>query len=198
LDKLKIKIMKNLNSTIQKVAMPKPSPVTLVSRKLIYSLCAVLLLLTCSLSTKAQCGSGTGQTDTRCLPDTLGFTGTYKTYFEESACTSCSPLTNTYGDAIHSGSDKYIKLVVADYGYVTIYGGTSDFDSVFELFDSSWSSMTSADDGHGSSGSVVWWLPLQPQIQFYASPGTYYLIVDGTDKYGEAKSGTVNISYSIQ
>lgn len=190
--------MKNLNRTIQKATMPTQSPVTLVNRKFLYSICAALLLLTCSLSTKAQCGSGTSRTDYRCLDYVLGFTGSSLTYFEESACTSCSPLTNTEGDAIHSGSDKYIKIEVADDGYVTIYGGTSDFDSVFYLYDSSWNLITSADDGTGSSGSVVWWLPLQPQIQFYAYAGTYYLRVDGTDKYGEAKSGTVGISYSIQ
>ena len=193
--------MKNLNRTIERASMPKLNAVTPVNRKFIYSLCAALLLLTGTLSTKAQCGSGTNRTtDYHCLPYTLGFSGSNSAYFQDSACTSCSPLTNTAGDAIHSGSDEWIRIDIADAGYLSIIGGTSDFDSVFYLYDDSENLITSADDGYGASGQTHWWEPLQPGITYIsvAANSTYYLRVDGTDKYGEAKSGTVGISYWLQ
>jgi hypothetical protein len=44
--------MKNLNIIVKKATMP--NPVTSVNRKFLYSFCAVLLLLTCSLLTSAK------------------------------------------------------------------------------------------------------------------------------------------------
>jgi hypothetical protein len=187
--------MKNLNRTTEKAIMPKLSPFTTVNRKFLYSLCAVLFLLTCSLSTKAQDYIGT-KTD----PDTLTFGYDYTKYQnhkQTSACTSCSPLINDYGDAIHSGTDKWIKITLKNDGYLTIHGGTSDFDSVFYLLGSDESSLlTSGDDGDGS-GDNNGHNFLQPVMQYYASAGTYYLVVDGTDKYGWATSGDVEITITL-
>ncbi|MES2377542.1 MAG: hypothetical protein V4553_13240 [Bacteroidota bacterium] len=180
--------MKNLNRTIQKAIMPKPIPATSVNRKFIYSLCAALFLLTCSLSTKAQDGT---QSD----PDTLTFGHNYTTYQNHkntSACTSCSPVINDYGDAIHSGPNRWIKITLIDDGYLTILGGTSDFDSVFYLFDCSKSLITSGDDGEGSGDNNSHYF-LQPSIQYYASAGTYYLVVDATDKYITSTSDWQNM-----
>ena len=189
--------MKNLNRTIEKVTMPKLSLVTSVNRQFLYSLCAALFLLTCSLSTKAQ--SGLDSTHTYVLP-TFGFSGSNITFLEDSQCTSCSPFTNNYGSSLHSGSDKWIQINVADDGYLTIQGGTANFDSVFYLFDSNWNLITSADDGYGSGGTGtggVLYQYMQPQIQYYATAGTYYLIVDGTDKVGLATSGTVDVEFFL-
>jgi hypothetical protein len=184
--------MKNLNRTIEKATMPKLSPVTSVNRKFLYSLCAALFLLTCSLSTKAQDG-------TYAHPDTLTFGYDYTQYQnhkQTSACTSCSPLINDYGDATHSGTDRWIKITLIDDGYLTIHGGTSDFDSVFYLLGSDESSLlTSGDDGDGSGYNGYNYL--QPVMQYYASAGTYYLVVDGTDKYGWATSGDVEINITL-
>jgi hypothetical protein len=187
--------MKNLNRTIEKAAMP--NPVISVNRKFLYSLCAALFLLTCSLSTKAQVsnGYGSGTKTDPWVMNTLSFSDTTAIY--DSACTACSPLINDDGDANHSGPDKWIKIRLADNAYLSIGGGTSEFDSVFRLYDENLNLITSADDGYGSTGMVVWQLMLQPQIQYYADAGTYYLVVDGTDKYGEATSGTVSLAFWI-
>jgi|GEM_PF-5634282 hypothetical protein len=191
--------MEKLNSTIEKATMSKLSPVTSVNRKFLYSLCAALFLLTCSLSTKAQRYYIGTQAD----PDTLTFGYDYTQYQnhkQTSACTSCSPLTDAYepnpANPGHSGTDKWIEITLKDDGYLTIHGGTSDFDSVFYLFDSSMNPITSGDDGDGS-GDNNGHNFLQPVIQYYASAGTYYLIVDGTDKYGWATSGSVGIDITL-
>ncbi|MDB5001906.1 MAG: hypothetical protein JWQ34_131 [Mucilaginibacter sp.] len=185
--------MKNLNRTIKKATMPKLSPVTSVNRKFLYSLCAALFLLTCSLSTKAQDG-------TQADPDTVTLGFEHK---DLTACTSCSPLINNYGDATHSGTDRWIKITLIDDGYLTINGGTSDFDSVFYLLGSDESTLlTSGDDGAGS-GDNNDHIHLQPLMQYYASAGTYYLVVDGTDKYigypssWTSTSGTVGIYLAL-
>ena len=196
--------MKNLNRIIEKATLPKLSPVTSVNRKFLYSLFATLFLLTGSLSTKAQ-GNGTGPTDLYVLPDTLGFTGTHLTQFESSACTSCSPLVNNYGDPYNGASDKWIEINVADAGYLFIHGGTSDFDSVFYLYDSNWNLINVGDDDTGS-GDNVGHSYLQPFFQYiYADANSkYYLIVDGSTKYNSAPGtswttpkGTVGVTYWI-
>ena len=184
--------MKILNITLQKASMPKLIPVKLVSRLFLSSLCAALLLLTCSLSTKAQ--TGTGPTDLYILPYTLGFGAGQSTYFYDPQCTSCSPHVNNYGDPYTSGSDKWIQIDVADDGYLGIRGGTSDFDSVFYLFDSSWNLITSADDGHGSGAPYG----LQPLIETYVNTGTYYLIIDGTNKSSQPTSGSMSVEFTLQ
>lgn len=206
--------MKNLNRTIQKATMPKPSPGTSVIRKFLYSLCAALFLLTCSLTSNANNaksfyrslpgygygfygavtgGSGTSFSDAYDLADNndenhyLGFNSPGDTYFENAVCINCSPLSGV----------KFLKLYVANDGYVTITGGTASFDSVFELYDSSTSPtlIASGDDGYGSSNGGG--PGLQPRIQEYLNSGYYYLKVYGKgtpwDSYSE-----VNISYSLQ
>jgi hypothetical protein len=139
-------------------------------------------------------GTGASQSDPYILPYTLGFSSPDTAYFQDSQCTMCSPFVNNYGDYNNSGNDKYIQLNVADDGYLQIQGGTSDFDSVFYLFDSNWNLITSGDDGAGSGFTVngTNYLYMQPDIQYYATAGTYYLIIDGTNKVGMTTSGTVN------
>jgi hypothetical protein len=151
-------------------------------------------LLTCSLSTKAQNGTGRDSTDLYVLPYTLGFGAGQYTYFQNAACTLCSPLTNNYSSS--PGADKWIKITVANNGDLEIRGGTSNYDSVFYLFDCNWNLITSADDGHGSGGPIG----LQPRIQTYVTAGTYHLIVDGSSKSGSSwpASGSVNIQYYLQ
>jgi hypothetical protein len=207
--------MKNLNPTIKKATKPKLSPVKSVNRKFFYSLCAALCFLTCSLSAKAanyrsmygygygffygsQTGDNSGKdmSNAYLLPFTLGFGTNDVTYNQDTERTGVSPLSNIYGDPIHSGNDKYLQLTVNDDGYVTIQGDESEFDSVFYLFDSNWNLITSGDDGAGSGDSNH--DALQPWIVEYLNAGTYYVIVDGTDKYGDATSGDMLINFSIQ
>jgi hypothetical protein len=129
----------------------------------------------------------------------LGLNYTLNQNFKDaSACTLCSPVINDYGDATHSGPNRYIKITLVNDGYLTIYGGTSDFDSVFYLFAGDQTTLlASGDDGHGSPGFGYGPDPLQPGIETFLGSGTYYLIVDGTDKYGQATSGTVEVIYHI-
>ncbi|GAA4104997.1 hypothetical protein [Mucilaginibacter panaciglaebae] len=210
--------MKNLNTTIEKATMPKANAVKSASRKLICSLLTVLFLLTCSLSTMAKSGftyrhlyhygygffygsqtsdnSGKDMSNPYLLPFTLGFGTNDVTYNQDTERTGSSPFVNNYGDPTHSGNDKYLQLTVNDDGYVTIQGDESEFDSVFYLFDSSWNLITSGDDGAGSGDPNH--LALQPWIVEYLTAGTYYVIVDGTDKYGDATSGDMLINFSIQ
>jgi hypothetical protein len=220
LGKPKIKNMKDLNIHIEKAAMPKRNPATSVNRKFLYSLCAALLLLTCSLTTNAKSwysslpgygygflyssflytgGTGTSFSDAYDLNDHthsvyhyLGFTSPGETWFTNTPCTSCSPLSG----------EMFLKLTVADDGYVTISGGTTtyDFDSVFDLYDSGYNLITSGDDGVGAGvGNGTNYHPaVQPLIQEYLSAGTYYLKVYGTAKYGAPATGTVNIDFNIQ
>jgi hypothetical protein len=68
------------------------------------------------------------------------------------------------------------------------------------LLDASKNLITSADDGYGSGGTGtggILYQYMQPQIQYYATAGTYYLVVDGTDKVGLATSGTVDVDFSL-
>ncbi|MES2807086.1 MAG: hypothetical protein V4619_00575 [Bacteroidota bacterium] len=193
--------MKNLN--IEKATTPKT--VKSVISKFIYSLCAALFFLTCSLSAMAQPGtapsSGSGTPSDICVLPTL--TTSYP-WHQESACTSCSPLTNDH--TASPGADKWIEINIGSYGYLSIFGGTSDFDSIFYLFDSSWNPITTADDGQGS-GDNVGHSYLQPEITYiWVAPGDkFYLIVDGNNKYTSwpgtswtSTSGTVNIDYVLQ
>ncbi|MGF7082052.1 hypothetical protein [Mucilaginibacter sp. UYCu711] len=180
--------MKNLNRTIQRATIPK------LNRKFLYSLCAALFLLSCSLSTKAQDGTISN-------PDTVVLGLNHISNQNEkytSACTSCSPVTNDYGDATHSGPNRYIKITIVNDGYLSIYGGTSDFDSVFYLFAADQTTLLAfGDDGYGSPGFGYGPDPLQAGIDTFLGSGTYYLIVDGTDKYGQATSGTVEVYYHL-
>jgi hypothetical protein len=212
--------MKNLNKTLEKATMPKLSPLTSVNRNFLYSLCAALFLLTCSLTTHANntkawyrslsgygygffygafdgnnSGSSFGNAyDIAANTDfnyTLGFSGTSVTNFRITPCTSCSPLSG----------EKYLKLTVVDDGYVSISGGTTtyDFDSVFDLYDSGQSLIATADDGTGAGvgNGLTYHAAVQPLIQEYLSAGTYYLKVYGTTKYGAPSTGTVNIDFTI-
>ncbi|MES2486826.1 MAG: DVUA0089 family protein [Bacteroidota bacterium] len=194
--------MKNLHKTIEKAAMPKWSHGTSVNSKFLYSFCAVLFLLTCSLSTKAQYGSG--MSDLYVMPYTLGFGAGQSTNVLEGACTSCYPLYHSYGNPYTSGKDKWIQINIASSGYLSVMGGTSTFDSVFYLFDGSWNLIASDDDGTGS-GDNVGHSALQPSITSqYVTAGTYYLIVDGSTKYTSSPgttwtsaSGTVGVYYIL-
>lgn len=214
--------MKNLNGTIKNAAMPNLGPVKSLKRRFFYSLSAVLFLLTYSLSSKANSStsyrhsyhygygfyygtlsgdnSGKDQYNTYLLPFTLGFGSgdvTFNQDFESTGGSGSGSLTNNYGDPYTSGIDKYLELTVNNDGYVTIQGDQSEFDSVFYLFDSSWNLITSGDDGVGS-GDSNGHLALQPSIVEYLSAGTYYIIVDGTNKYGDPTSGDILINFSIQ
>jgi hypothetical protein len=193
--------MKKLNRTIEKTTVPNLRLVTSVNSKFLYSLCAALFLLTCSLSTKAQ--NGTGTSDLATLPYTLGFGTGQSRSFSSSQCTSCYPLTNNHGDPYHSGKDKWIRVDVGSNGYLSILGGTADFDSVFSLYDLSGNLIAYDDDGTGS-GDNIGHNALQPWISYqYVTAGTYYLIIDGTDKYiGGAStwtsaSGSVNVYFRL-
>jgi hypothetical protein len=197
--------MENLNRTIEKAAMPKLSPVT-VNRKFLYSLCAALFLLTCSLTSNAKSfyrslpgygygfyygaftgGSGTSFSDAYDLNDNsdvnhyLGFSSPGETDFQNAVCINCSPLSGV----------KFLKLTVANDGYVTIMGGTASFDSVFELYDSSQNLITSGDDGYGSNSA-------QPIIQEYLNSDYYYLKVYGKSTPWYGSYSDVNISYYLQ
>lgn len=179
--------MKNLNKTI------------------LYSFCAALFLLTCSFllipskntsgynkpKPKDGDGSGSSRTNAYVPSYTLGFSSPNTAHFQDSQCTSCSGITNNVlGDSFHSGNEKWIKIVPADNGYLTITGGTSTFDSVFYLTDASGNVITSGDDGWGSGYGTHNYL--QPRVQYFVNAGiTYYLAVDGTDKYGSPKNGSV-------
>lgn len=205
--------MRNLNRSTEKAARPKLNAVTSVSSKVLYSLCAVLFLLICSLSTKASryhryhmyhygygfyygsiSGTGASRTDPFIL-DPLGFGSGDVDNIASYAQTGSSPHSNLEG-GFGSGNDHYIQITLDDDGYLSIFGGTSDFDSVFYLYDSSWTLITSGDDGYGSGDSTH--LALQPGIQEYLNAGTYYLRVDGTDKYGDPTSGDMSIDYWLQ
>ncbi|MES2807085.1 MAG: hypothetical protein V4619_00570 [Bacteroidota bacterium] len=193
--------MGNLNRTIKEAAMPTLSAVTAVNRKFLYSLCAVLFLLMCSLSTKAQYGSG--PSDLYSLPYDLGFGTGQSTFFSNPQCTSCSPFTNSYGNPYHSGNDKWIKIEVKNDGYLSIIGGTANYDSAFHLLDSAQNLITYADDGTGS-GDNIGHGSLQPWISYlYVTAGTYILVVDGSDKYlgggssWTSASGSVNITFRL-
>jgi len=228
--------MKNLNKTLKRAAMPALSTVKSVSKKTLYSLCGVVCLVTCSLSTMAKDrfghfkanpytltslglgaiedfakshralltgnNSGTDFSNAFELFYHLGFTtsATTTSYFQQSSCTSCSPITHNYGDPTHSGNDMWIHIIVDNAGYLTLRGGTSDFDSFFYLLDSSQNVLATGDDGRGSGGTGaggVLYQYMQPEIHYYVSAGDYYLVVDGTDKVGLAKSGTVLIDYEL-
>ncbi|MES2809269.1 MAG: PPC domain-containing protein [Bacteroidota bacterium] len=181
--------MKNLNN--QKATMP--NFVKSVSSKFLYSLCAALFLLTCSLSTKAQ--TGTSSSDLYVMPYTLGFGSGQYTSCQNAVHTSVSPFVNNYGNPYTSGNDKWIQINVASNGTLEISGGTSNYDSVIYLFDSSWNLLASSDDGYGSG----WPIKLQGDIIRNVYAGTYYLIVDGSTKSGSSwpASGSVNIQYSL-
>ena len=211
--------------------MPKLSLVTFVNRTFLYSLCAALFLLTCSLSTRAKSvhllrfkanpytltslglgaivdfershrallsGSNTGYDLANALelPHHLGFSYPNVTSLDTTARTGSSPYTNNYGDPIHSGPNEWFHIVVADAGYLSLIGGTSDFDSTFFLLSSGGTLLTSGDDGAGS------WVGSHPSLQpyissYYVSAGDYILVVDGTDKYGVAKSGDMEFYLSL-
>jgi hypothetical protein len=180
--------MKNLN--MQTAATPKRSTSKSVSSKLLYRLCAALFLLTCSLSSKAQYGSGSS--DLYVMPYTLGFgTGQYTSCYNPVHTTDY-PLVNNYGSSYTSGKDKWIQINLASVGTLSITGGTADYDSVFYLFDASWNLIASGDDGTGSGG-------LQPTITRNLYNGTYYLIVDGSTKSGSSwpASGGVSVQYYL-
>jgi hypothetical protein len=180
--------MRNLNRTIEKATMPKQGLVTSVNSKFIYRFCAALFLLTCSLSANAQLGTGTGTpSNPYVLTDTLkvGYNR------QEGQHTLAYPLTNTYGH-YSSGADKWIKIIVGQSGYLKLIGGTADYDSIFHLLDASQNLLITADDGTGSGS-------LQPLINYPVSPGTYYLIVDGSSKSGSSwpASGGVNVYFQL-
>jgi hypothetical protein len=180
--------MKNLN--IEKANWPNVFSVKSVNSKFLYSLCAVLFLLTCSLSSKAQYGSSAS--DLYVMPYTLGFgTGQYTSCYTPVHTTDY-PLVNNYGSLYTSGKDKWIQINLASVGTLSITGGTADYDSVFYLFDASWNLIASGDDGTGSGGK-------QPTITRNLYNGTYYLIVDGSTKSGSSwpASGGVSVQYYL-
>jgi hypothetical protein len=185
--------MKNLNRTIKMAAMPKLSPFTSVNRTFLYSLCAAFLLLTGLLSMKAIDGdnNGDGQGNAYTIPDmTLGV----NEYYWESNYNSYSPLTNTYGDPIHSGSDKWLKVTIYSYCYLQISTGSqdnNDFDPVLHLLDENADELSTNDDsGLGPYAASA-------QIGYYVSPGVYYIILDGTDKNGHEKNGGTGLGITI-
>lgn len=208
--------MKNLNRTIEKATTSNLSHCTSVNRKIVYSLCFVLCFLICSLSTKAKStadyrhsyhygygffysllsgdNSGKDMSNLFVLP-TFGFSSPNVTSYYGSAQTGSSPYTNNYG-ALSSGNDEWIQINLADDGYMRLHGGTSNFDSVFYLFDSTWTLIATGDDGDGSGYGTHNYL--QPVIEEYLNAGTYYLIVDGTNKYGAPTSGDVGLNFILQ
>lgn len=186
--------MKNLIRTIQNALMPKQNPFTSVNRTFLYSLCAAFLLLTGLLSMKALPGdeNGDGPANAYTIPDMeLGVNENYW----ESNYNSYSPLTNTYGDPIHSGSDKWLKVTINSYCYLNISTGSqssNDFDPVLHLV---------ADDGYTelafNDDSGLGPYTASAYIGYYVSPGTYYIILDGTDKNGHEKNGGTGLGITI-
>ncbi|WP_214073253.1 pre-peptidase C-terminal domain-containing protein [Mucilaginibacter sp. dw_454] len=223
--------MKNLNTTTKKATMPKLSLITFVNRTFLYSLCAALFLLTCSLSTRAKSvnlrvfkanpytltslglgaiadfekshrallngtNSGYDFTNAKDEPNILGFTLPNVTSINSSAQTGSSPFINNFGDPFHSGPDEWFHIVVADGGYLDLTGGTADFDSFFYLLASDGTTvLTTGDDGAGSG--IAGHSYCQPNISYYVSAGDYYLVVDGTDKFGAAVKGDMSITLRL-
>ena len=183
--------MKSLN--IKKATTPNLFSARSVNSRFLYSLCAALFLLTCSLTTKAQ--TGMGPTDLYVMPYTLGFGPGQYTSCQNAVHTTDYPLTNSYGNPYTSGNDKWIQINLASTGTLSITGGTADYDSVFYLFDASWNLIASGDDGTGSGSPHG----LQPTITKNLYNGTYYLIVDGSTKSGSSwpASGGVNVQYNL-
>jgi hypothetical protein len=168
LNKPKIKNMRKLNKTT------------------LYSFCAALFLLTCSLSTKAQ--DGHNMANAYLITTTFG---TGLTNWDQTSCyTTGYGLTNSYtGSDNGPGNDKWHKFHVSNYGYIRVVGGTADqnFDSILHLLDNTGYELAYSDDGAGSG-------QLQGLIDYFVGPGDYYYVVDGTDKSGHIKNGAVSIT----
>lgn len=187
--------MKNLIRTIKKAAMPKLNPFTSVNRTFLYSLCATFLLLTGLLSMKALPGdnNGDGPANAYEIPDMeLGVNENYW----ESNYNSYSPLTNTYGDPIHSGNDKWLKVHISSYCYLNITTGSqdsNDFDPVLHLVaDDGYTELAFNDDTVGAGPYAQ-----SAYIGYYVSPGDYYIILDGTDKNGHVANGGTGLAINI-
>jgi hypothetical protein len=203
-----------------------------VNREFLYSLYAVLLLLTCSLLTSAKggkfghykpnpytltslglgavesfgksllvtsSGDNTGHDAVNYDPSVV-FTdnGGGHYYYQNSFYNDSYALENNWG-ALNSGNDRWIKITVPPGVYGTLYAdcgtiaSSNYFDSVLHLVDSSGSyDLTYNDDLDTTTQGWV-----GASINYTVGPGVYYLVLDGTAKYGHDKNGGVGITILI-
>lgn len=192
--------MKNLN--IEKANKPNLLSDRAVNMKFFYSICAVVFLLSCSLSTKAQApptGSGTYDVPYEIEWNDDGEGGLR---YENSFYNDQSNLSNNWG-ASNSGNDCWIKITVTTTATLTVFSGTTTgsgpFDNAIHLVDSSRSYDLTYGDDNPSSGAY----PLSGNISYTVSPGVYYIVLDGTDKPdvypnpNHVRNGGVNIVFTI-
>ncbi len=177
--------MKNLN--IEKATTLKT--VKSVISKFIYSLCAALFLLMCSLSTNAQTGRRPTPTDAIPLdPLELGVVEShYSTYYN-----AAPGLIDSLGG---NGNDLWMRIYIGSTCYFRVYGGSTDnnLDGILYLYDSSGNLLTYNDDDPNNP-STSW---VSPHIEYLVSPGYYYVMLDGTD-YKPGKTGPFNKNGGVQ
>ncbi|WP_256004666.1 hypothetical protein [Pedobacter deserti] len=176
--------MKNLNinsGNVRKLGFHR-----IVNKKWLYSLCAVAVLLTSSLTSIAQ-------TDASTAVDFGTFSLSGRDRDGMSVYTTDYACINNYG---MDGNDYWIKITVTDPCYILVHHGSTSgygiYDSVIHLLDSNGYLMTSGDDDRvplSDFRAVI--------INYYVYPGDYYVVVDGTSSKGHDKDGGMGLGVRV-
>jgi hypothetical protein len=177
--------MKNLNintGNVRKLGFRR-----FVNKKWLYSLCAVAVLLTSSLTSKAQ-------TDASTAVDFGTFSLSSRDWDSMPVYTTDYACVNNYG---MDGNDYWIKITVTASCYIKIFHGTTSgagviFDSVIHLLDSNESLLTSGIDDRIPLSDFRAYID-----NYFVYPGDYYIVVDGTSSKGHDKNGGMSFTVEV-
>ena len=157
-----------------------------LNKKWLYSLCAVVVLVTSSLTSNAQ-------TNASSAVDFGSFAPSGRNYDYLPVYTTDPACVNNYG---MDGNDYWMKITITSSCRLTVsHGSTSGsdvYDSVLHLLDSSQNHLTTDDDRDPPTD-------VRANIDnYYVTPGDYYIILDGTSSKGHQKNGGISLYVNIR
>ena len=150
-----------------------------LNKKWLYSLCAVVVLFTSSLTSSAQTNAATAV-------NFGSFAPSGRNYDYLPVHTTDPLCVNNYG---MDGNDYWTKITITSACRLTVSHGTGTFDTVIHLLDSSGNLIAFNDDR--APGDTRAWL----ERNLY--PGDYYVVLDGTSSKGGSRNGSVSLYYWV-
>lgn len=155
-----------------------------LNKKWLYSLCAVVVLVTSSLTSNAQ-------TNASSAVDFGSFAPSGRNYDYLPVYTTDPACVNNYG---MDGNDYWMKITITSSCRLTVShgstSGTGIFDSVLHLLDQYGNLIASNDDSNPP-------LDLRAKVERNVYPGVYYVVLDGTSSKGHARNGGVSLYYWV-